>query len=425
MLRISVLFAMDTVSRLRLSIGFLSTAFAMLFGTDRGRKSPLSPGAVEILYTLYFSTVCMGDIAEMLGVTPSSAADLVNYLEREGFVRRERDPLDHRRVLVVTAEKGELWVLETEEKLYGFLESHLLRLPADEQGTFADLCARFSGVMDDRSLIESIAAFRRDRGSVRVDLVRRRDGRLLRLEEVVDERYRSMKSRTGDDTDDSEVMGMFTQRVPETTDGIQDECTVEQFDEMQRGLRDQGHLPVDDLVRCTRAGARGIEIGPGPGFFGLEWLMKTEGTSLVGLEISQAMIRVAQKNAREYRLSERAAYREGNALRMPFPDESFDLAFSNGSLHEWEDATTVFGEVVRVLRPGGRMMVTDLRRDLSPEIFGFMRESCRGPEVRAGFETSVRAAYRKEELEALLAPLSFSSVQVFAHPYGLVVTAEK
>lgn len=218
---------------------------------------------------------------------------------------------------------------------------------------------------------------------------------------------------------------MYGKRVPETADGIQDECTVEQYDEMQRGLRDAGHLPVDDLVRITREGDRALEVGPGPGYYGLEWLKRTRGTSLVGLEISPAMIRVAEKNADGYRLSSRAEYREGNALRMPFPVGSFDLAFSNGSLHEWEDALAVFGEIVRVLRPGGRAMVTDLRRDLSPEIVEFMREGCRGPEVRAGFETSVRAAYTGEELESLLSPLPFSSIRVFAHPYGLVVNVEK
>ena len=218
---------------------------------------------------------------------------------------------------------------------------------------------------------------------------------------------------------------MFERRVPETADGIQDECTVEQYDEMQRGLRDAGHLPVDHLARFTREGDRALEVGPGPGYYGLEWLKKTAGTSLVGLEISPAMIRVAEKNAGDYHLDGRAAYHEGNALQMPFPDGSFDLVFSNNSLHEWEDADVVFEEVLRVLRPGGRMMVTDLKRDLSPEIYGFMCEGCSSPTIRADFETSVRAAYRKEELEAVLAPLSFSSVQVFAHAYGLVVTAER
>ena len=39
---------------------------------------------------------------------------------------------------------------------------------------------------------------------------------------------------------------------------------------------------------------------------------------------------------------------------MPFPTDTFDIAFSNGSLHEWENAEQVFSEIERVLRPGGK-----------------------------------------------------------------------
>ena len=412
---------MDRTSRLRLSIGFLSTAICMFFGIDRGRKAMLSPGAVEILYTSYFTPLCMGDIAAMLEIAPSSAADLVNYLEREGYVRRERDPEDRRRIVVAPSEKGELWILETEEKIYGFLEAHLCRLSPDEQNRFADLCARFSGVDDDASFIASIADIRKDRGSTRVPLIEWTGSRLRRLEEVVDERYGSASA----ETEQSEEYDMFETRKPETEDGIQDETMVGHYDAMQRSLRDQGHLPVDDLVAQTKEGDRALEIGPGPGYYGLEWLAKTTGTRLDGLEISPAMIRIAEQNAGEYRLTDRVSYTEGNALRMPFADGSYDLAFSNGSLHEWEDARAVFDEVKRVLRPGGSVMVTDLRRDLSPKIFRYMKNCCPTEDIQAGFETSVRAAYTKEELESLLAPLMFSRLQVIAHPYGLVVVAVK
>jgi hypothetical protein len=71
------------------------------------------------------------------------------------------------------------------------------------------------------------------------------------------------------------------------------------------------------------------------------------------------------------------------------------------------------------------MMVTDLRRDLSPDIFQFMQNCCESPEIKAGFETSVRAAYRKEELESILSKIKFSNIQVIAHPYGLIAIAEK
>ena len=80
-----------------------------------------------------------------------------------------------------------------------------------------------------------------------------------------------------------------------TTDGIQDEITVVHYDHMQRGLRDGGHLPVDDVKRNTNEGDHALEIGPGPGYYGLEWLKKTNGTKLTGLEISPAMIRLAEK----------------------------------------------------------------------------------------------------------------------------------
>lgn len=412
---------MDPTSQLRLSLGFLSTAISMLFGTDRGRKNLLSPGAIEILYTSYFSRICMGDIAGILDITPSSATDLVNYLERERYVKRVQNSLNRRSVQVIPEEKGELWILETEEKIYGFLESHLSHLSPDEQQQFTSLCARFSGVDDTISFVTSIASFRENRGTVRVPLISRREGRLLRLEEVVDERYQTHHVPYIP----KEESIMFETRIPETSDGIQDEITVEHYDHMQRGLRDQDHLPVEDLRRNTKDGDHALEIGPGPGYYGLEWLKKTNRTNLTGLEISPAMIRLAEKNAGDYKLSTRVTYQEGNALQMPFSADTFDITFSNGSLHEWENAEQVFSEIQRVLKPGGKMIISDLRRDLSPEIFTFMQDCCDSPEIKAGFETSVHAAYKKEELESILSHITFSTMQVITHPYGLVVIAGK
>ncbi|MCQ1538478.1 methyltransferase domain-containing protein [Methanocalculus taiwanensis] len=412
---------MDPTARIRLSLGFVSIAINMIFGKDRGRKNLLSPGGIEVLYSAYFSKICMGDIAGMLDISPSSATDLVNYLEREGFVRRVQDTENRRSILVVPTEKGEEWILDTEEKLFGFLEVRMAHLSLDEQLLFADLCARFTGVYDSDSLSSSVRSLRRESGFERVPLIFRREGRLVRLEEAVDARYVS----AGWEGDEMNTTPKIESRIPETCDGIQDEVTTEEYDRMQRGLRDEGHLPVHELAGCTREGDHALEIGPGPGYLGLEWLTHTEGTHLTGLEISPAMIAIAERNAREYQHSDRAAYKEGNALSMPFPDNTFDCAFSNGSMHEWENAGQVFSEILRVIRPGGVVFVSDLRRDLSPEIFGYMRDSCLEPEIRKGFETSVRASYTQEELETLLDGIGFSRLQVIAHPYGLVVSGEK
>jgi hypothetical protein len=54
-----------------------------------------------------------------------------------------------------------------------------------------------------------------------------------------------------------------------------------------------------------------------------------------------------------------------------------------------------------------------------------MLGSCQGPDIKKGFQTSVQAAYTKDELESLLQDTGFAWVQIIAYPYGLVVVGEK
>jgi ubiquinone/menaquinone biosynthesis C-methylase UbiE len=109
-----------------------------------------------------------------------------------------------------------------------------------------------------------------------------------------------------------------------------------------------------------------LEIGPGPGYLGLEWLKKTEGTRLKGLEISPDMIAIAERNAAEYGLQDRVTYVKGDGQQMSFEDNTFDAVFTNGSLHEWSQPNEVFDEVYRVLKPTGRYLISDLRREMNP-----------------------------------------------------------
>ncbi|MDD3111906.1 MAG: methyltransferase domain-containing protein [Methanofollis liminatans] len=408
---------MPAIARIRLALGMVQIAMNMLWEVDRGRKSPLSPAATEILYSAYFSRICMGDVAGMLGVSRSTATDYINHLEKEGYVSRVRDQDDRRAYRIVPTRKGEKWILAIEGRLFAYLEEGMARLTGDEQQEFARLCAAFTGVHDETSFSSVLQDLKRSRGRLHLPMTVVREGRLLRLEEVADARYHAHE--------DDQVKLMFEQREPETDDGIQDETTVAFYEQMQKNLRDAGHLPVEALLESGIRSGAALEIGPGPGYFGLEWLKATEETRLVGLEISPAMIASAERNAAGYGFASRARYQEGNALAMPFEDGIFDAVFSNGSLHEWESAGAVFDEIARVLKPGGRFCITDLRRDLSPEIFRAMYESCDPPEIRPGFETSVRAAYTREEAMDLLGRSRLGGWQVIAHPYGLMICGRK
>ncbi len=98
---------------------------------------------------------------------------------------------------------------------------------------------------------------------------------------------------------------MTKERIIETRDGIQDALTVEVFDRFARGMRDKGWNNVSSFLAAGITGGRVLEIGPGPGYVGLEWLKACPEGTLTALEISPEMIRLARKNAAEYGMSGR------------------------------------------------------------------------------------------------------------------------
>ncbi len=218
---------------------------------------------------------------------------------------------------------------------------------------------------------------------------------------------------------------MLKQRIPETNEGIQDAVTVEVFDRFARGMRDKGWNNVDTFLAKGLGQGRLLEIGPGPGYVGLELLTKAPQATLTGCEISPEMIRLAEKNAEGYGLGERVTYTEGNGMAMPFADASFDGVFSNGSMHEWEDPVKVFNEIHRVLRPGGVFCVSDMRRDVHPALKWMIYLTTKPKEIRPGFLTSLYASYTEPEMRRLLDRSALSCAAVQIDFFGLTVSGVK
>ena len=214
-------------------------------------------------------------------------------------------------------------------------------------------------------------------------------------------------------------------RVKETDQGIQGEQMVEIYDQFQRGMRDRGWIETDAILRSGICAGHALELGPGPGYVGLEWLKKTKGTSLTGLDISPDMIRLAEHNAREYGLAERTEYVRSNGSRMPFADNYFEAVFSNGSLHEWEQPRSLFDEMGRVLKPGGQIFISDLKRDIPIFIYWFLWLTCRPKEIRPGLITSINAAYTRKELAELIQGTALSNCKLSVDPIGLTLTGVK
>jgi ubiquinone/menaquinone biosynthesis C-methylase UbiE len=218
---------------------------------------------------------------------------------------------------------------------------------------------------------------------------------------------------------------MVKPRVPETDHGIQGEFTVEIYDQMQRRLRDKGWIETKDIIKSGITKGLALEVGSGPGYLGLEWLKNTQGTTLKGLDISADMISIAERNAKEYNLSERVEYVYSSGDKMPFPDETFDAVFTNGSLHEWSDPENTFNEIWRVLKKGGIVFISDLRRDMFFLIKWFLWINTKPKEIRPGLITSINAAYTPDELKELIKGTKLENCVVSGNPIGLKLTGIK
>lgn len=123
---------------------------------------------------------------------------------------------------------------------------------------------------------------------------------------------------------------------------------------------------ADDVGALSQAGAMPgisavLELASGPGELALDVAQRFPHTEMVGVDLAEAMVDAASARALAAALGDRVRFVLGDAARLPFDDGTFDVAVSTLSLHHWADPGSVFGEIGRVLRPGGIALIYDLR----------------------------------------------------------------
>ena len=105
---------------------------------------------------------------------------------------------------------------------------------------------------------------------------------------------------------------------------------------------------------CSQAEGETIEIGIGRGrtlpFY-------PHGVHLTGIDLSGVAVEVAARRALELGLA--VTLRQGDATALPYPDEHFDTVVFCYALCTIPDDRAAVAEAVRVLRPGGRLLLIE------------------------------------------------------------------
>jgi ubiquinone/menaquinone biosynthesis C-methylase UbiE len=109
-------------------------------------------------------------------------------------------------------------------------------------------------------------------------------------------------------------------------------------------------------------GGRVLEVAPGPGYLSIE-LARLGSFHITGLDLSPDMVRIARDNAARAGLA--VEFLEGNSSSLPFPLDTFDFLVCRAAFKNFAQPVLALQEMHRVLRPGGRALIVDLRRSAS------------------------------------------------------------
>ena len=102
-----------------------------------------------------------------------------------------------------------------------------------------------------------------------------------------------------------------------------------------------------------------LDIATGTGELAFE-LARQGASRVVGADFCDAMVAVAQRKLIERERRPNVSFMVGDAMRLPFPDATFDAIVNGFMLRNVGDLATTFAELCRVLKPGGRLACLDL-----------------------------------------------------------------
>ena len=184
---------------------------------------------------------------------------------------------------------------------------------------------------------------------------------------------------------------------PQPSDAVLVEATAAELDDMAGREPNLADLQPGEVV---------LDLGSGAGLACLLAARKVGPAGrVIGLDMTPEMIKLARRNARKVGATN-VEFNYGEIEDIPLPDGSVDLIISNCVVNLSPDKEAVFREAHRVLRPGGRMVISDivLHGELPPPI----RESL------IAWAACVAGALQEPDYLGKIRAAGFADVQVLS-----------
>lgn len=177
------------------------------------------------------------------------------------------------------------------------------------------------------------------------------------------------------------------------------EKVADQWDRMRKGFFTEKVRKVAVAKADIKAGKLAADIGAGTGFITEELIQN--GVKVIAIDQSEAMLEEMKKKFDQY---DSVEYRIGDFNNLPIQDGTVDYVFANMYLHHVDLPQVAIEEMTRVLRPGGKVVITDmdehnfefLSKEHHDRWLGFKREDVESWFRNAGLK-NVRVECVEEE----------------------------
>ena len=185
---------------------------------------------------------------------------------------------------------------------------------------------------------------------------------------------------------------------------------------------------AERVTQMIPSGSRILEVAPGPGYLAIE-IARRGSYAITGLDISKTFVEIATANAR--RASVEVDFRHGNASAMPFADDTFDLILCRAAFKNFSQPLEALNEMHRVLRPPGRALIIDLRKDASADdISAYIKDANIGWANSLIYKVTFRyllipRAYSKPQFTEMAASSRFGRAEISESGIGFEITLRK